>query len=947
MAKDRHFMYTMNFSNFSFYTRLSIHLQNKALNKKFVNKTKQLFDVPIKRNEIGIGVLSFQDRRLLQIVEVSDTTISSNMGSKESEMEINLCQPVLSQDEPTTQPKKPPNYLVASSLDNGNFLSRECSLETLSGLNWLDGLVNFCEYGKILVGYNKNGNHWNLMIHQKTFAVCVEKTILMLSWIGNRCTDCTLFCVPAKKLCKSAKRLWADDLEKVIRRFRNDKFLNNLYKRDAVKICEKHFLPSDIINKGTRKELGMGAIPTLNLPPKHGSFNGCKSIRPPPKPRSSSPPPHFETFNSLAQTPLPLGWTKIENSETINLFFEDGHDQPKLHLKIFKDFRVLASFYGWGAPDCIQLDVQHQPLAKALKSVFQYRTCSGLSGDLNMCHYMTKASNLSGSRLIPEVNIITHRAEKCQIFMKDGQQCRECECVEKKVNRNTNRRKIYKEKVKRIPLKRIQCGHTIKESIKCSLEQKDVRITELETKIKKNFETEERLVEVEADLANDFKNLMAQACDKQEVNDFYKLFWEEQIKLNGSKTKGERYHPEIIKFCLSLATKSKSCYEELRESGLLRLPSSRTLNDYRNLYSTSPGIQQHVLQELKLEAVKLQSHQRLLVMSLDEMKVKENIVYDATTDSMVGFVDLGAERKKETIAASHVLQLYVRSITSQFSRPLAFFSTHNTKAYELASMFWEAVSAIADCDFTIIALVADGAACNRKLFSLLNNLDLDIPYKCTNIYQPELSIFLISDPPHLLKTACNNVRSSRPTGARLLKYSDHFILWEHFCRVPQLFETDELRCCKLHDGHFSQKSFAKMRVSYAAQLLSNTVASLMESRGGDRMKRSAWFARLMNRWFDLMNTRLNGGYNKDLQPYRSPKDPRLSWLKVDFLNELQNWKESITGDTATAKGKQFLSQQTYDGLVMSTRAMVELIEFIFSVSPSDTYILTEDKPGST
>ncbi|XP_078490710.1 uncharacterized protein LOC144746958 isoform X2 [Ciona intestinalis] len=60
MAKDRHFMYTMNFANFAFYTRLSIHLQNKALNNKFVNKTKQLFDVPVKRNEIGIGVLSFQ-----------------------------------------------------------------------------------------------------------------------------------------------------------------------------------------------------------------------------------------------------------------------------------------------------------------------------------------------------------------------------------------------------------------------------------------------------------------------------------------------------------------------------------------------------------------------------------------------------------------------------------------------------------------------------------------------------------------------------------------------------------------------------------------------------------------------------------------------------------------------------------------------------------------------
>ncbi|XP_076812903.1 uncharacterized protein LOC143459574 [Clavelina lepadiformis] len=75
------------------------------------------------------------------------------------------------------------------------------------------------------------------------------------------------------------------------------------------------------------------------------------------------------------------------------------------------------------------------------------------------------------------------------------------------------------------------------------------------------------------------------------------------------------------RFCLSLAAKSKNSYEELRQSGILRLPSSRTLNDYRNVYCTAPGIQDNVLEELKSESLSLASHERFLVISIDEMKV--------------------------------------------------------------------------------------------------------------------------------------------------------------------------------------------------------------------------------------------------------------------------------------------------------------------------------------
>jgi len=56
----------------------------------------------------------------------------------------------------------------------------------------------------------------------------------------------------------------------------------------------------------------------------------------------------------------------------------------------------------------------------------------------------------------------------------------------------------------------------------------------------------------------------------------------------------------IIRFCLSLAAKSPSCYEELRNSKVI-LPSQRGLKDYGNAIRTQRGFQEEVVEQLKAE----------------------------------------------------------------------------------------------------------------------------------------------------------------------------------------------------------------------------------------------------------------------------------------------------------------------------------------------------------
>lgn len=59
----------------------------------------------------------------------------------------------------------------------------------------------------------------------------------------------------------------------------------------------------------------------------------------------------------------------------------------------------------------------------------------------------------------------------------------------------------------------------------------------------------------------------------------------------------------VIEVCLRLWHRSKKGYEELRNSGLFKLPSGRTLELKKNAVRQSPGIQKEILLAMKQLAI--------------------------------------------------------------------------------------------------------------------------------------------------------------------------------------------------------------------------------------------------------------------------------------------------------------------------------------------------------
>ncbi len=115
------------------------------------------------------------------------------------------------------------------------------------------------------------------------------------------------------------------------------------------------------------------------------------------------------------------------------------------------------------------------------------------------------------------------------------------------------------------------------------------------------------------------------------------------------------------------------------------------------------------------------------------------------------------------------------------------------------------------------------------------------------------------------------------------------MLWEH---IAKLYYSDldlGLRQLpKLTVEHIQLKSFANMKVRFAVQVLSITVAQdLQWHYSSGEARETAKFCKMMNNSFDRMNVRSTSEHERKcypmLAPYQHTDDSRFDWLKNEFL----------------------------------------------------------------
>ncbi|SMN01233.1 hypothetical protein SPONN_2329 [uncultured Candidatus Thioglobus sp.] len=304
---------------------------------------------------------------------------------------------------------------------------------------------------------------------------------------------------------------------------------------------------------------------------------------------------------------------------------------------------------------------------------------------------------------------------------------------------------------------------------------------------------------------------------------FAGLFWNQQKESMQKNPKQMRWHPMMIKWCMHLKMLSPACYNSLRSSGVLKLPSERTLRDYTNIIKASTvnicffqklfihislqarsGLQRDVDEQLLKEADidSTCDHKKFVALLFDEVKIKEDLVYNKYTGEMIGFINVtdineyllayerscsDPEQPCKPKLATHMLVFMVRGICSSLKFPYAQFPVSSASGDILHPIVWECVEHLEMIGLKVLSFVCDGASCNRKFYKM-HEIGNGVNYKVKNVYAEEdRPIFLISDIPHLMKTARNSwANSYAHSNSKQLWVSYNFTAHHKAtsCRVP-------------------------------------------------------------------------------------------------------------------------------------------------------------------
>ena len=727
----------------------------------------------------------------------------------------------------------------------------------------------------------------------------------------------------------------------------------------------------------TKKKPRFGALPKLNMPKR-----SHEPAEPMPRPARSVVKDHeqhlqlcYKSFGELCQRVTGLkslrGWkTKTFSDRLVMKKIVEPFLLPEVEIMIDDSLGFTVKAFGCFLPEDHHLYLEHRrsvrniTICRLVKELESYKLCCGV-----------EASELTSQlfhHVIPINEDPLQEGEQGELFPNKGywrtkgcdlmnrgeaeNACQACAdylvCFEKSTKAKERRLSIpahAKAPVSKTDPVRIKL--TLQEQrLKCA--QLEQELTEMRTEILKSN------IEVDHQLSNDLTSIFEEANDDK-ITPFMNLFWQQQKKLFSSSGTGVRYHPMIIRFCLSLAAKSPSCYEELRNSKVLILPSQRRLKDYRNAIRPKRGFQEEIVQELKSLTDSYFDVQRYVVLLFDEMKVMSNLVLDKVTGELIGFTDLGdlelnyGVLEKVNEIATHALAFLVRGVCTELKFSLAHFATTGVTAAQLMPLFWEAVCILeTSCNLWVIATTCDGASPNRRFFRLHKPLDgdadEDVCYRTVNLYAPHRFVYFFSDAPHLVKTTRNCLlHSGSGTCTRYMWNDGLFILWQH---IAQMFYQDidnGLKLLpKLTYDHINLNSYSVMRVSLAAQVLSASVAAVLKSFGPAEAATTAKFCEMVDSFFDCMNVRSTTEHERKrkpfLAPYTSVEDERFQWL-VEFLEYLRRWKESTDNRpgnfTQNARSRMFISWQTYEGFKITVNSSIEATKFLLQEGME--FVLTE------
>ena len=238
------------------------------------------------------------------------------------------------------------------------------------------------------------------------------------------------------------------------------------------------------------------------------------------------------------------------------------------------------------------------------------------------------------------------------------------------------------------------------------------------------------------------------------------LLWNQQPEQASKKdSRTMRWHPLIIRWCLSIYLVSPTAYCQMASKGnkFIVLPHVNTLKKYINYAEPTSGFNPDVIEQFVLDSrlVTLKEFEKNVSLSFDEIKIKSGLVYKKGTGKIIGFTDMGdvndeiktlmnrfEEKGENHDFARYINVFFVRGIFSKLCSPIGYHSSMGFTGDQLFPLVWEATRILEGLGLKVRSWTCDGATPNRK-FLRIDSMCQDRDYYTTNVFDQNKKILLL------------------------------------------------------------------------------------------------------------------------------------------------------------------------------------------------------------
>ena len=305
-----------------------------------------------------------------------------------------------------------------------------------------------------------------------------------------------------------------------------------------------------------------------------------------------------------------------------------------------------------------------------------------------------------------------------------------------------------------------------------------------------------------------------------------------QVGRSKRSPNGFRWSTNEKLLALRIFKRSPKCYVLLRS--IFTLPCPSTLINLLNRVPLCTGVNSVIFESLARSVSKYDVQDRVCCLMFDEMQIRKHLQYDSRLDRILGFEDLGGGAvQSRAVVANQALVFMAKGLRRKWKQPVGyFFNSGGANGQVLSILLKEVLRACRDAGLRVIATVCDMGSKNIAALKALG-----ASYERPFFTFDNQEVVTIYDPPHLLKCARNMILDHDVLLNVKIGDDNPQVMtasWNHIQKAVILQKDEPYSTLhKVGGFHLKPHGFLKMKVSLAAQVMSNSMAATLHNMASE------------------------------------------------------------------------------------------------------------------